>query len=200
MQEIKNIAKALSEFQNECPVIQKNSDGYGYKYTDLPFIVSTISPILKKHGLMFTQSVFSKDSDFVGVKTLIIHIKTGEYFESEMSSSISKNRTANKMNEIQAQGSIITYLRRYSLSSILGIVTDADADGYAQRESKKDIESNLKAEIEKCSNVEGLKTIYEANESEFSSNSNLMNALTERKKYLIDKKKHDDLLNPQKLK
>jgi len=181
MQEIKNISKALSSFQNECPVIQKNSDGYGYKYTDLPFIVSTISPILKKHGLMFTQSVFSKDSDFVGVKTTLIHFKSGEFFESEMSSSISKNRTANKMNEIQAQGSIITYLRRYSLSSILGIVTDADADGYAQRESKKDIESNLKAEIEKCSSVEQLKSIYSENENEFSNNSNLMNELTQRK-------------------
>ena len=183
MQEIKNIAKALSSFQNECPVIQKNSDGYGYKYTDLPFIVSTITPILKKHDLMFTQSVFSKDSDLVGVKTLIIHIKTGEFFESEMSSSISKNRT-NKMSEIQAQGSIITYLRRYSLSSILGIVTDADADGYQQRESKKDIESNLKAEIQKCSNVDELKTIYSTNENEFSSNPALMTALTNRKQAL----------------
>jgi spore germination cell wall hydrolase CwlJ-like protein len=85
------------------------------------------------------------------------------------------------MNEIQAQGSIITYLRRYSLSSILGIVTDADADGYAQRESKKDLEANLKAEIQKCSNVEQLKSIYSENENEFASNSNLMNELTQRK-------------------
>ena len=81
MSEIKNISKALSGFQNECPVIQKNTEGYGYKYTDLPFIVSTISPILKKHGLMFTQSVFSKDVDLVGVKTMVIDIDSGEHLK-----------------------------------------------------------------------------------------------------------------------
>ena len=32
------------------------------------------------------------------------------------------------MNEFQSLGSAITYLRRYSLSSMLGIVTDKDVD------------------------------------------------------------------------
>jgi hypothetical protein len=33
------------------------------------------------------------------------------------------------MNKAQAIGSLITYFRRYALSAILGLVTDADSDG-----------------------------------------------------------------------
>ena len=32
------IYKALSDFQNEVPVIHKGTQGYGYSYADLPAI------------------------------------------------------------------------------------------------------------------------------------------------------------------
>src|SRR5699024_2235267 len=41
------------------------------------------------------------------------------------------------MNDFQVLGSAITYLRRYALSSILGIVSDADNDGAGQQQPKK---------------------------------------------------------------
>ena len=116
---ITEIAKALSQFQSECPVLQKGSQGYGYKYADLPSIVQTINPILKKCGLCFTQ-LTGGTQDEVSVTTILIHSKSGEYFETTICSSVKAN--AGKMSEIQAVGSIITYLRRYSLSSILGKV------------------------------------------------------------------------------
>ena len=54
---IKNIAVALGQFQSKCPTINKNTKGYGYKYADLPYIIKTITPILKDCNLSFTQLV-----------------------------------------------------------------------------------------------------------------------------------------------
>jgi hypothetical protein len=52
---MKNLFKALSDFQNEVPIIHKGTQGYGYSYSDLPTIFPVINPLLKKHGLGFTQ-------------------------------------------------------------------------------------------------------------------------------------------------
>ena len=41
------------------------------------------------------------------------------------------------MNDFQVLGSAITYVRRYSLSTILGLVTDKDTDGSGDQEGKK---------------------------------------------------------------
>ena len=50
-----NIYKAISDFQQECPVIHKGTTGHNYTYADLPTILETIKPLLKKHNLGITQ-------------------------------------------------------------------------------------------------------------------------------------------------
>ena len=133
-QSIKNIAIALGKFQSSCPTINKNTKGYGYKYADLPYIMETITPILKDCDLSFTQLVGGDDGK-VSVTTVLIHTKSGESFDTTISANVSANKGG--MSEIQAVGSIITYLRRYSLSAILGIVTDEDIDGHVPTPSTK---------------------------------------------------------------
>jgi hypothetical protein len=149
-----NISKALSEFQSNCPVLSKGSQGYGYKYADLPSIVSTINPIMKKSGLCFTQLTGSEEGK-VSVTTILIHAESGEFFETTISSNV---KGAAKMSEIQAAGSIITYLRRYSLSAILGIVTDEDADGHFQKPSI----NALLQEVNLCTTKEQLKSVWDS--------------------------------------
>jgi ERF superfamily. len=48
---MKTIYKALANFQQEVPVILKETSGYGYKYADLPKILEIINPLLKKINL-----------------------------------------------------------------------------------------------------------------------------------------------------
>lgn len=127
---MQNIYKSLANFQQECPVIHKGTQGYGYSYTDLPEIFKVINPLLKKNGLGFTQLVNN------GVlKTIVFHIESGETIESE--TDIPQNVSLAKMNEFQVLGSAITYLRRYSLSSILGLVTDKDTDAGGEQTKKQ---------------------------------------------------------------
>lgn len=131
---MKAIYKAIADFQQEVPVILKDTQGYGYQYTDLPAIFKVINPLMKKHGLGFYQAVDALDAekdgvDFMAVvlRTVVFHIESGEEIESK--TYIPGNVELKGMNQFQVLGSAITYIRRYALSSMLGLVTDKDTDG-----------------------------------------------------------------------
>lgn len=127
---MKSIYKALADFQQECPIIHKGTKGYGYTYADLPAIFEVINPLLKKHGLGFTQLVGSGD-----IKTILFHTETAENIE--VITKIPEDVQLKGMNEYQVLGSAITYIRRYALSSMLGIVTDKDTDASGQQKPKQ---------------------------------------------------------------
>jgi hypothetical protein len=118
---------ALAKFQQEVPAIHEGTKGYGYTYADLKQIFKTINPLLKKHDLGFTQLL-----NGANITTIIFHTKSGETIESTV--EIPDDVTLKGMNKFQVTGSAITYYRRYSLSSILGLVTDVDADAGGEQE------------------------------------------------------------------
>jgi len=118
---MKNLFKALANFQQEVPVIHKGATGYGYSYADLPAIFDKINPLMKKHGLGFIQPL-NGDS----LETVVFHIDSGESITSTV--TIPSSVQLKGMNDFQVLGSAITYLRRYALSSMLGLVTDKDTD------------------------------------------------------------------------
>ena len=123
---MKHLFKALADFQQEVPVIHKATQGYGYTYADLPKILEVINPILKKHGLGFTQLINGTQ-----IATCLFHIESAESIESKI--DIPQGVILKGMNEFQVLGSAITYLRRYALSSMLGLVTDKDTDASGEQ-------------------------------------------------------------------
>ena len=124
---MKNLFKALADFQQEVPVIIKNSQGYGYQFADLPKIFEVINPLLKKHGLGFTQLIEEQS-----IITVLFHVESGERLDSK--ADIPQGVTLKGMNDFQVLGSAITYIRRYALSSALGLVTDSDPDANGVKE------------------------------------------------------------------
>jgi len=135
---MKELYKALASFQAEVPHIYKGASGYGYKFADLGEINEIIKPLLTKNGLGYVQPL-----DGESLKTIIFHVASGESIESSV--LIPQGVQLAKMNEFQVLGSAITYLRRYSLSSMLGLITDEDADaaGEQVKQSQKSINDNL---------------------------------------------------------
>jgi hypothetical protein len=133
---MKNLFKALADFQQEVPVIHKDTQGYGYSYADLPAIFEKINPLLKKHGLGFTQLIMGDC-----VKTIIFHVNSGELIESL--TQIPQGVQLKGMNDFQVLGSAITYIRRYALSSALGLVTDKDTDAGGEQ-IKETTQSEIK--------------------------------------------------------
>jgi hypothetical protein len=125
---MKNLFKALAAFQEEVPTIHEDTKGYNYTYSNLNTIFKTIKPLLKKHGLGFTQPLSGSN-----IKTIIFHIESGEVLESEV--NIPQDVTLKGMNTFQVMGSAITYYRRYSLSAALGLITDKDIDAKGEEET-----------------------------------------------------------------
>jgi hypothetical protein len=134
---MKHLFKSLAEFQQEVPTIHKATQGYGYTYADLPKIFEVINPLLKKHGLGFTQLINGTE-----LVTIVFHVETGETIESK--TAIPQGVQLKGMNDFQVLGSAISYLRRYCISSILGIVSDKDTDAGGEQ-----VKTEQKNEVKK---------------------------------------------------
>lgn len=145
---MKNLFKALAEFQRICPKITLSKKGYNYSYAPLNDLLSSIKSALLNCGLVVNQKHTVIDG-LQGIETTLFHIESGEFDKSfsiipkfEYVAKERKDRYNNVVmfhvakgfedinaNEAQALGSFITYLRRYDIACILGIVADEDTDG-----------------------------------------------------------------------
>ena len=114
------LAAALAEMTS--PTANRSNPAFkGSKYATLDHILDHVRPILAKHGLGLTQSVYSTEGR-VGVKTAIVHPE-GLIELGEITVATKPDTTA------QQVGGILTYLRRQSIQASLGISTDTDQDG-----------------------------------------------------------------------
>ena len=125
---MKNLLKALSEFQNEVPTIHEETKGFNYTYSNLNSIFKIIKPLLMKHDLGFYQILDGRN-----LVTTIFHVKSGEQIQG---SAEIPQVSLKGMNDYQTLGSGVTYLRRYSLSTMLGLITDKDVDACGIQETK----------------------------------------------------------------
>lgn len=96
------------------------------RYASLGAIIEASAPVLARNGLAVVQLAESEGPQ-VGVKTRLIH-ESGEHIEARIVLDIGEERGKSRA---QVAGSIITYLRRYALASILGVYADEDTDGQA---------------------------------------------------------------------
>ena len=121
---IGELSKALAKFQQEVkqPLKDKDNPFFRSKYVPLENVVEAITNTAPKHGLSFTQWALNDDSGRVGVATLLLH-ESGEYIEFDPVFMNADKNTA------QGAGSLMTYLKRYSLSAVFGITSDEDDDG-----------------------------------------------------------------------
>jgi hypothetical protein len=151
---MKHLFKSLAEFQQEVPTIHKATQGYGYTYADLPKIFEVINPLLKKHGLGFTQLINGTE-----LITIVFHVETGETIESK--TAIPQGVQLKGMNDFQVLGSAISYLRRYCISSILGIVSDKDTDAGGEQVKIEVKNETKKVAIDDKRLAKALKAITE---------------------------------------
>jgi len=133
----KEIATALSNFQGKMTAVKKDSTNpfYKSKYASLDTIWETIRKPLSENGLSVAQTMNLIESNSV-LETTLYHT-SGEW--------ISGTQLVNPVkNDPQGLGSAITYARRYSLSAILGLVSDDDDD--ANTATKPETRQEVKTE------------------------------------------------------
>lgn len=110
----------LLQFQNKLRKVGKDAKGYNYSYASFDNVVETIAPELNSQGLGYTHIFDGQDI----VCTLFN--AEGETITSKLTLP---QESLKGMNASQSMGASITYARRYTLTAILGLVTDDDTDG-----------------------------------------------------------------------
>lgn len=137
----KAFKQAMANFQAEKPELKKTqkasftTKGGGHKeynYASLPHVQRLVDPILSKFGLSYTWRQ-QQDGDTVTITCIVSHID-GHIEENSMSAP--HDASGNK-NAIQAIGSTVSYLKRYTLEGALGLSTDKDDDANAGSSSRK---------------------------------------------------------------
>jgi hypothetical protein len=126
----------MAAAHGELPTILKNravdfttSKGRtNYQYEDLSSVTQSVSPIFSKHGLSFRWRTNSDKPGAVSVTCIIAH--AGGHSE-ETTLACQADVTGNK-NDIQAIGSAVTYLQRYTLKAACGIAASVDDDGHGR--------------------------------------------------------------------
>lgn len=125
--------KAMAELRPNLPrIVKENVVDFGvnkakYKYEDLATMTEQLSPVMHKHGLSFRWRTQSLDNGWQKVVCIIAH----EDGHSEETSLTCRPDTSGNKNEIQAIGSAVTYLQRYTLKAALGIAAAEDDDAQA---------------------------------------------------------------------
>jgi hypothetical protein len=124
---IKQISTALVKAQSEMSNAKKGSSNpfFKSKYADLNSIREASIPVLNAHGISVLQPIVHIDGKNF-VKTILLH-ESGESLDSHTEIVYSKS------NDAQAQGSGISYARRYGLQSFLCIGADDDDGNNAVR-------------------------------------------------------------------
>jgi hypothetical protein len=117
---------ALSALQSKVRTIPHDSKGHGYTYASLDRVWDAIRAPLAEAGLAVAQIVESVEGR-TAVRTILAHCESGERIEGLAVAPPADGKA--RMSAVQAMGADVTYLRRYGLSSILGLTTDADVDG-----------------------------------------------------------------------
>lgn len=127
----KSFFAAMSAFQSEIPEITKSKKadfGQGkasYFYAPLAMIAREVKPAAKQFGLTYRWEI--KDvGDIIEVTCLVTHLDG----HTERTTMSGKADTTGNKTPMQAKGSAIEYMKRYSLIGALGITTaDSDVDG-----------------------------------------------------------------------
>jgi hypothetical protein len=131
---------AIASAKADIPVIFKDQEvdftstkgRTHYQYEDLPGIARVIDPVLAKHGLNYRFRTTNNASS-VTVTCVLSH-RDGHSEENSLSAGF--DLSGNK-NPIQAIGSTVTYLQRYTVKAALGLSASADDDATSLNKKRK---------------------------------------------------------------
>ena len=133
-EEIGELAVALVAAQEaiQNPPKSKANPFHHSRYADLATVLNVTRPALTEAGLAVIQTPLTLENGNIAVTTRIIH-KSGQWMEETIDLPLPETK-----NAAQAAGSIITYLRRYSLAAFAGIAQEDDDGQAATGEFLKD--------------------------------------------------------------
>ena len=145
-----SIYKKLFEAKKEIGKISKDSKNPFFKsnYLSLNGLIDAVDEVLQNNGLIMLQPI--EDGK---VKTQIFDIDEGR------TSIIQSEMTLPNIQDPQKLGSAITYYRRYTLQSLLGLQAEDDDGNLA---AKKPRVVTPTEKLNKCKTLVELATVYKS--------------------------------------
>ena len=121
---------AMNDFRAETlQVIKTKEVSFGttsYKHATLADIVEVAAPALSKHGLSHRWETSQSENGAITVSCIVTH----QFGHSERTTLTAAPDNSGGKNSIQAIGSAVTYLQRYTFMAITGLAAkDQDNDG-----------------------------------------------------------------------
>jgi hypothetical protein len=122
----KDFDEAIAAAKAEIKPVARNKTGHNSKrYADFAAYAREVDPVLAKFGLSYR---FRTEQDGQIKVTCVLSHKSGH---SETNTLAGPADTSGSKNAIQAIGSTLTYLQRYTLTQALGLAASDDDDGKA---------------------------------------------------------------------
>jgi len=120
-----NIYTKLSAVKKEIGAISKDSTNpfFKSKYFDINGLLKHVEPLLDKNGLLLLQPIIKGE-----VFSEIIDIENGD--------SVTSSIALPQIEDPQKLGSAVTYYRRYTLQSLLGLQAEDDDANAASKATK----------------------------------------------------------------
>lgn len=100
-----------------------------YKYEEFADVSRMVDPVFQRHGLSYRFRI-SQTGDLVKVSTILSHALGYSEETAPLEQKIDPGSTG--MSNVQALGSTLTYLQRYSLRASIGLAAGRDTDGKAE--------------------------------------------------------------------
>lgn len=133
-----NIVKALLQVQKEVDAVRKDSKNPYFKsnYANIESVLDVVKEPLNTNGIVLLQPVVNLENGEAAIVTTLLH-ESGEWLRSIYP-------LGNRAETPQAQGSQVTYARRYSLISFLSLEQEDD-DGNVASVKKTPVSEPQKA-------------------------------------------------------
>lgn len=124
-----NLALALVKAQAECQnvVMNRINPHFKSRYADFAAVRDAVVPIFTKHGLAILQVPHHDGFNGFGLETRLVH-ESGEQM-------VWMYPLPQDVSKPQAQGSAISYAKRYTMSSLAAIASEEDDDANAAQNS-----------------------------------------------------------------
>ena len=155
--------ESFTAFKAEALQIVKRTDVKagplaGKKYADLPSVVNIVTPALSRHGLSAAWAITKDEKDWIEVTCTIKHVLG----HSESVSIGGPPDTGGAKSPLQARGSTLSYLERYTLKAITGLSEqDDDTDGRPEKRMADSAVADWQAAIEGCADEAAAKAMWQ---------------------------------------
>jgi pyruvate/2-oxoglutarate dehydrogenase complex dihydrolipoamide acyltransferase (E2) component len=121
---VSKVGTALVAAQSEIANVPFDSVNphFGSKFVSLAAVLAAVRPVLNRHGIVLMQPA-AAEGGIIKVQTVFLHTSGEQISFPPLSMPMTDKMTA------QSLGSVVTYLRRYSICAALAIAGDEDEDG-----------------------------------------------------------------------